>query len=261
MLAPIRADRICLRAERTNFGPGTPGKPCANYPDPIKYHIRLQVTPWRVTDSQVQPLVTDNGVGSAPRQLPMSAIYGFNGTFPGPMVNAEYGRPVVIRFENDLDLNPHCLDRQNFGAPDWGFLTHLHNGHTAPESDGNPNHLSENEGAYHPAEWCDNLYNMYPAGGDDREKQSFLWFHDHRMHHTGANVYKGMVGLMPHYDPRSSTRATRRRGLRLPGVRTNNPDGTFDVDYDIPLALYDYALDDGEVRHRDQHIPTRQPVR
>ena len=35
----------------------------------------------------------------------------------------------------------------------------------------------------------------------------------------------------------------------------DNPDGTFDIDYDIPLALYDCALDDGEVRHRDQHIP------
>jgi FtsP/CotA-like multicopper oxidase with cupredoxin domain len=234
--------------------PGTPGKPCSNYPDPIYYHIRLQVAPWRVTDSQVQPLVTSNGVGSAPRQLPHSAIYGFNGTFPGPMINAEYGRPVCVRFENDLDYNPHCLDRQNFGAPDWGFLTHLHNGHTAPESDGNPNHTTENEGAYHPGEWCDNLYMMYPAGGDDREKQSFLWFHDHRMHHTGANVYKGMVGLMPHYDPVLDP-GDETKGLRLPGVRTNNGDGTFDVDYDIPLALYDYALDDGDVRHRDQHIP------
>ena len=38
-------------------------------------------------------------------------------------------------------------------------------------------------------------------------------------------------------------------------MRTNNTDGTFNVDYDIPLALYDYALDDGDVRHRDQHIP------
>ena len=32
------------------------------------------------------------------------------------------------------------LDRQDFGSPDWSFLTHLHNGHTAPESDGNPHY-------------------------------------------------------------------------------------------------------------------------
>ena len=27
------------------------------------------------------------------RTLPASTIYGFNGTFPGPMINAEYGKP------------------------------------------------------------------------------------------------------------------------------------------------------------------------
>jgi FtsP/CotA-like multicopper oxidase with cupredoxin domain len=234
--------------------PGTPGTACQNYPAPIYYHIRLQVAEHRVTSSLVRPLVTGSGIPSGDRPLPASTIYGYNGTFAGALINAEYGRPVCLRFENDLDLNPQCLDRQNFGAPDWAFLTHLHNGHTAPESDGNPNHLTENEGGYHPAEWCDNLYLMYPAGGDDREKQSFLWFHDHRMHHTGANVYKGMLGLMPHYDPKIDS-GDERTGLRLPGVRRNNPDGTFDVDYDIPLALYDCALDDGKVRHQDQHIP------
>ena len=76
-----------------------------------------------------------------------------------------------------------------------------------------------------PEQWVDNLYLNWPAGGDDREKQSFFWFHDHRMDHTGSNVYKGLVGLYPIYDPKplgSTDGATRRQGLRLPGVRTNN---------------------------------------
>ena len=72
--------------------------------------------------------------------LPPSTIYGFNGTFPGPRINAEYGKPALVRFENQLDQNPYNLDRQDFGAPDWSFLTHLHNGHTAPESDGQPHY-------------------------------------------------------------------------------------------------------------------------
>ena len=68
------------------------------------------------------------------RTLPPSTIYGFNGTFPGPMINAEYGKPALVRFENHLDENPLNLDRQDFGAPDWSFLTHLHNGaHRAGE--------------------------------------------------------------------------------------------------------------------------------
>ncbi len=56
------------------------------------------------------------------------------------MINAEYGKPALVRFENPLDENPLGLDRQDFGSPDWSFLTHLHNGHTAPESDGNPHY-------------------------------------------------------------------------------------------------------------------------
>ena len=69
-----------------------------------------------------------------------STIYGFNGTFPGPMINTEYGKPVLVRFSNHLDENPLNLDRQDFGDPELRFLTHLHNAHTAPESDGNPHY-------------------------------------------------------------------------------------------------------------------------
>ena len=44
-----------------------------------------------------------------------------------------------------------------------------------------------------------------------------------------------------------------RQGLRLPGVRTDNSDGSFDVDYDIPLAFFDCRLDDGVTMHKDIH--------
>ena len=200
--------------------------------------------------------------------LPSSTIYGFNGIFPGPMINAEYGKPVVVRFENDLDKNPLNLDRGDFGAPDWAFLTHLHNGHTAPESDGNPFYMQINEGGYVPGDWCDNLYLNYPAGGDPSEIMSFLWFHDHRMHHTGANVYKGMVGLFPLYDPGitdgnggivpgtgldTGNESDPAPNLRFPGVRVDRNNGSFDVKYDIPMAFYDVALDDGMTPHADMH--------
>ena len=44
-----------------------------------------------------------------------------------------------------------------------------------------------------------------------------------------------------------------RTGYRLPGVRTTYADNSFDVDYDIPLALYDCRLDDGVTPHKDAH--------
>ena len=121
-------------------------------PDPIVYKIDLRVATHSFTTSRVlpinslgQPAVSFDATGKryaagTKRKLPYSTIYGFNGMFPGPMINAEYGKPVLVRFENHLDENELGLDRQDFGSPDWSFLTHLHNGHTAPESDGNPHY-------------------------------------------------------------------------------------------------------------------------
>src|SRR3954462_14795511 len=250
--------------------PGT--APVADFPLPIVYQINLEVAGHDFTSSLVQPIdsfgrdVAPPGTGNArPRNLPSSTIYGFNGTFPGPMINFEYTRPALVRFENHLDVD-NGLPRQDFGAPNYSFLTHLHNGHTAAESDGNPAQgfvrfsplgRLDHEAAYEPGEWVDNLYLGYPAGGDDREIQSFFWFHDHVHGHTAANVYKGMVGLMPLYDPKIDRGdETDGRGLRLPGVRTDNPDGSFDVAYDVPLVFYDVALDDGVTPHKDAHNGT-----
>ncbi len=220
------------------------------------YRINLQVGQHHFTNLKAVPINAAGGVVTPPTvtpdseqkvTLPASTIWGFNGTFPGPMINAEYDHPCLVRFENDLgSADPAPVP--DFGAPDRAFLTHLHNGHTAPESDGNPFHKPC---AYKPGEWVENLYLNWPAGGDDREKQSFLWFHDHRMDHTGANVYKGLVGLYPIYDPILDP-GDENSGLGLPGVR--RPDGnTFRVDYDIPLVFFDCRLDDGVTPHQDFH--------
>jgi FtsP/CotA-like multicopper oxidase with cupredoxin domain len=237
-------------------------------PDPIVYHVKLQVSGHSFTNSNVLAIDRDGRptvswdeqrnayAAGVQRSLPQSCIYGFNGTVPGPRINAEYGKPVIVRFENYLDDDYGGWDRGDFGDPDLGFLTHLHNGHTAPESDGNPNymHHMHHTGAYMPHQWSDNLYLNWPPENDDKEKQSFLWFHDHTHSHTGANVYKGMVGLYPIYDPaQNKDMGDETKGFRLPGVRTNNPDGSFDVEYDIPLALYDCRLDDGVTPHKDAH--------
>ncbi len=249
--------RWCDDPEVASYG----GKPI-----PLVYKIELKVAEHSFTTSQVLPINAlgqprdsfdqyGKRVAAGPRYLPPSTIYGFNGTFPGPMINAEYGQPVVVRFINGLGED-NGLDRQDFGSPDYSFLTHLHNAHTAPESDGNPRYSKLNgpyASGYGIGAWVDNLYLNWPAGNDEREKQSFFWFHDHRMDHTGANVYKGLVGLYPIYDPvKDFGDETDTTGLQLPGRRRDH-DGTFDVEYDIPLVFFDVALDDGVTNHFDMH--------
>ena len=51
----------------------------------------------------------------------------------------------------------------------------------------------------------------------------------------------------------SPTSATRTRGSACPGCARTTRDGSFDVDYDIPLAFYDCRLDDGVTTHQDFH--------
>ena len=76
------------------------------FPDPIVYKFDLLVRTHSFTTSQVlpinslgQPVKSFDAAGNTfpagtVRTLPPSTIYGFNGTFPGPRINAEYGKPV-----------------------------------------------------------------------------------------------------------------------------------------------------------------------
>jgi hypothetical protein len=121
---------------------------------PIVYQLDVNVAEHRFTESDVlaidskgQPVASfDNGgrttvPAGTVRKLPASTRFQFAGGLP--RINAEYHQPVVVRFTNKLDQD-NGLDVQDFGAPDRSFLTHLHNGHTAPESDGNPHYSMRN---------------------------------------------------------------------------------------------------------------------
>src|SRR5215510_12028123 len=64
-------------------------------------------------------------------ELPLQPLWGFDGLVPGPLYVERYGRPVLIRNHNNLPAN-------NGGFGKNFVTTHLHNGHTPAESDGNP---------------------------------------------------------------------------------------------------------------------------
>jgi FtsP/CotA-like multicopper oxidase with cupredoxin domain len=169
------------------------------------------------------------------KDLPASTIWGFGGVFPGPTIDARYGDPVLIRFLNQL---PTVAGHKGFGHPE--IATHLHNFHSASESDGGPwNWLK-------PGESRDQHYGMMRAGftrpertpaefrdawgGDKRESLTTLFFHDHRPEFTSANVYKGMVGVFRIFDEDDT--GEEGKGWNLPCG-----------DYDVPLVLADKQFD------------------
>lgn len=136
---------------------------------------------------------------------------------PGPTYQARYGEPVLVRRINDLPTIGHA--NVSFALP--STTSHLHNAHTASESDGNPVDWIDS------GEFWDHHYANFPAGFNPLEKLSTLWYHDHRLDFTASNVYAGLAGFYLLFDEDDTGDETT--GWRLPSF----------PQYDIPLLLQD----------------------
>ena len=175
------------------------------------------------------------------RDLPESAIWGYDGTVPGPTIEAERGQPVTVQWRNELDgdlpvavtiapkstdtsgVPVQCVPGLSGGTPDQNAaalaghaVVHLHGGLTPASYDG----------------WAENLF----APGQDAvfqypmdQRAALLWYHDHVMGVTRFGVYAGLAGLW-------IIRDQRERELGLP----EGPP------FEVPLLIQDrnFDLDD-----------------
>jgi FtsP/CotA-like multicopper oxidase with cupredoxin domain len=167
-------------------------------------------------------------------RLPAQTIWGFDdgsGTrSPGPTYQAFYGRPQLTRNTNSLPSSSQ-VNNTGFGMPQ--VSTHLHNGHTPSESDGNPCDF------YPSGKFCDQYYPNVLAGfnstnqpnGDINEALATLWYHDHRVDFTSQNTYKGLVGFYCLFNQLDT--GNDDTGFRLPDFPA----------HDIPLAFADKVYD------------------
>lgn len=156
-----------------------------------------------------------------PELMQPSTIWGYGNrqgqTFsPGPTFRQHYGQPLVVRIHNNLPAGFPGND--GFGIPQ--ISTHLHNFHSAPESDGGPLMF------YDTGNYMDHHYTMYPAGGDPREILTQLWYHDHRPDFTSQNTYKGLVGNFLAFDE----------------LDTNNERDHDDDAFGLPSGPFDVVL-------------------
>jgi FtsP/CotA-like multicopper oxidase with cupredoxin domain len=152
---------------------------------------------------------------------------GFKDIIPGPTYDAYYGEPIFVRRFNDLPTVGSAEANVRFALP--SLTMHLHNAHTASESDGIPQDF------YNPGEFWDHHYANFPAGFDEREIMGTLWYHDHRLDFTGPNVYAGLTGMYRLFDEKDSNneRDRNRSAFRLPSGK-----------YDVPLILHDVQFDE-----------------
>jgi FtsP/CotA-like multicopper oxidase with cupredoxin domain len=158
--------------------------------------------------------------------IPATYCWGYNGTYPGPTFLGVYGLPSLVRFHNNLPVN-----HNGFGTNT--HTTHLHNGHTASESDGfaadfwSPGFFKDH---HYPNVYAG--FNAHPPIGDPLEAQYTYWYHDHRHSFTATNNYRGLNGMYLLFDQHDN-------GL---GVPTGDGDQDDNIGLPGPYGLYDIPL-------------------
>src|SRR5262249_8828349 len=213
-----------------------PPAPLAQFVDPLPIPPRLRPPTGGGAPVTVR---LRSGVHKFHRDLPDSRIWGYEGMFPGPSVEAERGQPVTVEWQNELEppfpvvvtrapasavdgVPVQCVPGLSGGTPDRGVaalaghaVVHLHGGLTPATSDG----WTENLCAPGQSALC-----QYPMD----QRAGLLWYHDHVMGVTRFQVYAGLAGLW-------IIREQRERELGLP----EGPP------FEVPLLIQDrnFALD------------------
>lgn len=139
----------------------------------------------RNASGQVIPGKTTQFYSYTGRGLPSKIV--------GPTIKQRVGRQSVVRFINNTAATPNSV--------------HLHGMASLPQYDGYAEDLTR------PGYYKDYIY--------PNNRAATLWYHDHAIHHTAENVYRGMAGLYIVQDDYE---------LNLP-----LPKG----EYDVPIVIQD----------------------
>jgi FtsP/CotA-like multicopper oxidase with cupredoxin domain len=111
-----------------------------------------------------------------PAPAPKTKMWTYNGIFPGPTIRRPSGTPTHVTFNNEL-------------PEETGEMTvHHHGNHSASSEDGQPD-----DQLIHPGGSRTYTYEFMEGG--EPERAAFQWYHDHRMDHTGRNVWMGLAGM------------------------------------------------------------------
>lgn len=167
------------------------------------------------------------------RDLPPTRVWGFDGSFPGPTIEAWRDEQVTVVWKNDLRVHEtgelrtvhalpvdECLHGPDMSGQTPLGVVHLHGGTVPADSDGHP------EDAFPPGQ--QSSLHTYP----NIQPAAMLWYHDHSLGITRLNVMMGLAGL---YIIRDEDEAA----LNLPSD-----------EYEIPLAIMDRSFHpDGSLKY------------
>ena len=171
-----------------------------------------------------------------------TTVWGYNGSYPGPTIEAMTDNPITVRWINELpaehlfaiDKTIHWAgtdtEEEFNGIP---TVTHLHGGHTDAESDGHPESWYTPGSMYRGPNYSGDEYHY-----ENSQEAATLWYHDHTIGITRLNVYAGLGGLY-------LLRDEHENGLQLPkDEHVDLADETSPIEhFEIPLVIQDRVFD------------------
>ncbi|NLK94454.1 MAG: multicopper oxidase domain-containing protein [Clostridiales bacterium] len=165
--------------------------------------------------------------------FPPTKIWGYNGMYPGPTIEAFKDISTYVEWANDLP-SKHFLPFDNslhgtMDEPEVKTVVHLHGANVADHSDG------------YPEAWYTAGYKITGSHFTRKEYEytnhqgaTTLWYHDHGMGVTRLNVYAGLAGFY-------FLRDVLEERLNLPKGK-----------YEVPLLVQDKSFNsDGSLFYPD----------
>lgn len=175
-----------------------------------------------------------------------TTVWGYNGSYPGPTIEAFKDQGVTVKWRNEL-VDPDNYPLEHLLPVDESLIdydpsggipivTHLHGGHTEAASDGNP------QAWFTPGfGQTGKTFVKQDYYYENDQEAATLWYHDHTMGITRLNVYAGLAGFY-------LLRDNWENSLNLPKG-----------DYEVPLAIQDRSFySDGSLYYPSNPFPVEQ---
>lgn len=163
------------------------------------------------------------------RDLPTTRLWGYNGAWPGPTIEARMGLAFSVKWINELPkkhflpIDPTIHGAEE-GVPEVRAVVHVHGAKVLPESDGYPDAWITPDGK------TGAMYDPNPSRYPNDQAATTLWYHDHALGITRLNVVAGLAGVYV-------IRDEEEEALNLP-----------DGEYEMPLLIQDRSfLADGSL--------------
>ncbi len=179
--------------------------------------------------------------------LPDTTLWGFDGVYPGPLIEATRNEPIAVQFDNSRLPDEHLLGvdervggttaenhpgyEKSAPVPEVRTVTHFHGQKVAPESDGQSDMWTSPNGVHGPR--FTDPWQELPM---DQARLTST-YHDHTLGIVRLNAYAGLLGL---YRIQSQAEAE----LDLPTGK-----------HDVPLLIQDKSFNtDGSLSYPDEWV-------